>query len=30
MEAEEMRQLAEKLRSDVETWIRKRYPRLAP
>jgi hypothetical protein len=30
LEAEEMRQLAETLRGDVEAWIRKRHPQFAP
>ena len=29
-EAEEMRQLAETLRSSVEAWTRENYPHLAP
>ena len=29
-EADEMRELAETLRHDVEAWIRKSYPRLSP
>ena len=29
-EAEEMRQLAENLRSDVEAWVRKNHPQFAP
>jgi hypothetical protein len=30
IEAEEMRQVAETLRRDVEAWVRKQHPRFAP